>query len=135
MKFLTRAKGKVIYVGWTFAGGIVGLKKALKNYDVAAVVQVGMGPASAESADFARKKNNIPENISVFGKQGGFNINKLPLPQKLIMKLKNKEIAHGLRKKAQLSDQERALLNMAVNGVGEPADWDVSSIVKWAAEN
>ena len=130
-----RSDGKVIYVGWTLAAGVVGLKKAMEKYDVAAVVQVGMGAVTEETAAFMRQKNNIPANIAVFSKQGGFNINKLPLPFKLIMKVKNKEIAARLRQKSRLDEQEQATLNMAVTGVGEPASWDVSDIVKWAADN
>ena len=130
-----RADGKVIYVGWTLAAGVVGLKKAMEKYDVAAVVQVGMSPITAESAAFARKSNNLPDNIAVFSKQGGFSMKKLPLHFKLIMKLKNKEIAERLQKKGALNEQEKATLNMAVTGEGAPTNWDVSDVVKWAQEN
>lgn len=127
-----RPEGQIIYVGWTFAGKVAGLKKAMKKYSVAAVVQVGMGAVSDESAAFTREKNQIPQGVAVFCMQGGFNINKLPLPFKLIMKMKNKDIVARLQKKPSLNEQEQALLTMASTGVGQPASWDVSQIVAWA---
>jgi len=127
-----RPEGQVIYVGWTFAGKVAGLGKAMKKYNVAAVVQVGMGAVSEESAAFTREKNQIPQGIEVFCMQGGFNINKLPLPYKLIMKVKNKDIVARLQKKGSLNQQELALLTMASTGVGQPASWDVSKIDDWA---
>ena len=36
------ADTKIIYVGWLFAGKIMGYDKAAKKYDIGAVVQVGM---------------------------------------------------------------------------------------------
>lgn len=130
-----RHDGQIVYVGWTFAGSIVGLKKAMQKYNVAAAVQVGMGAVSEKSADFVRQKNGLPETVKVFCRQGGFHMDKLPLPFRLIMKVKNKQIAAGLEKKGQLNEQEQALLNMAKTGSGEPASWDVSDIVDWAKHN
>lgn len=127
--------GKVIYVGWTLAAGVVGLKKAMEKYDVAAVVQVGMGAVTEESAAFARKSNSIPDSIAVFSKQGGFHLKKLPIHYRLIMTLKDKEIVSRLMNKGELNLQERATLHMASTGDGEPASWDVSDIVSWAEQN
>jgi len=126
--------GKVIYVGWTLAAGVVGLKKAMEKYDVAAVVQVGMGAVTEQSAAFARKSNNIPDSIAVFSKQGGFHLKKLPLHFRLIMMIKDKEIVSRLMNKGELNIQERATLHMASTGDGEPASWDVSDVVEWAKQ-
>lgn len=126
--------GSVIYVSWIFAGKVCGLDKAVKQFDVAAVVQVGMSAVSAESESFCRKNNAIPAGAAVFCRQGGFNINKLPLPLKLVMKLKCREIVARLEKKGQLTEQENATLIMASTGVGEPPRWDVDDIVAWAAK-
>lgn len=122
---------KAIYVGWLFAGKIMGYEKAAKKYDIGAVVQVGMSPASDKSEKTGREKNAISADVPLFTRQGGFNINKLPLPFKLIMKVKNKEIAARLEKADNLSDAAKATLKMAKTGVGEPACWCVDDIVKW----
>lgn len=126
-----RPDGQVIYIGWTFAGKIVGYKKTTAKYDVGAVVQVGMAGGGENSAEVAAAQNKIPSCVKVFSVQGGFYMDKLPLPLRLIMKLKNKQIAEGLKKKPSLSDREQALLTMASTGTGEPAGWDVDEIVAW----
>lgn len=124
-------EGKVVYIGWLFAGKIKDCDKALQMYDVGAVVQVGMAPVRDDSEKESRRKNAIKAELPLFCLQGGFNINKLPLPLKLMMKLKNKEIAATLRQKAELTEQERATLKMAETGVGEPAEWCVDDVVAW----
>lgn len=126
-----RDGGRIIYVGWLFAGKIVGYAKAAGKYDVGAVVQVGMSPVFEKSESVARDKNDISTDVPVFTRQGGFNINKLPLPLKLIMKIKNKEIAARFEGKGNLSDQEKATYKMASTGVGEPPCWCVEDILEW----
>lgn len=128
-----RPDGQVIYIGWAFAGKIVGYQKAAKKYDIGAVVQVGMAGGGENSAEAAREQNHIPSCIKVFSVQGGFYMDKLPLPLRLVMKLKNKQIAAGLKKKASLNEREQALLTMASTGTGEPASWNVDEIVAWCA--
>lgn len=122
---------RIIYVGWLFAGKIMGYDKAAKKYDIGAVVQVGMSPVSAKSEATAREKNTISADVPVFTRQGGFDLNKLPLPFKLIMKIKNKEIAARFEGKSNLSEQEKATYKMAATGAGEPACWCVCDIIEW----
>ena len=126
-----RKGSRIIFIGWLFAGKIMGYAKAAGKYDIGAVVQVGMSPVFAKSESIAREKNDINPDVPVFTRQGGFNINKLPLPLKLIMKVKNKEIAARFEGKENLSDQEKATYKMASTGVGEPACWCVEDIVEW----
>ena len=67
-------------------GMIVGLNKARLHGGVKAVCQVGMGPETPALEGIARKKNFLPfKKVPVFYFQGAFNLNKLPLPLKLIM--------------------------------------------------
>lgn len=127
-----RSDGKIIYIGWLFAGKIVGLKKAAKKFDIAAVVQVGMAPVGPGSDEICREMNSVPADTAVFCRQGAFNMGGLPLPFRLIMKLKNKDIVSKLQAKGQLNAQEQALYTMASTGVGQPADWNVDDIAAWA---
>ncbi len=122
---------KIIFVGWLMAGKIMGYSATAKKYDVGAVVQVGMSPVSAKSEEVGRKKNAICPEVPLFTRQGGFNINKLPPHFKLIMKIKNKEIAGRFEGKTNLSDAQKATFKMASTGVGEPPCWCVDDIVKW----
>lgn len=90
-------KGRdAIYLGWLFAGNIVGYKTASKKYHLRCVCGVGMGPPVPELVPGFRDKMGIPDSVQVFYLQGGFDINKLKGPMKLIMKVKCKEIAGRL---------------------------------------
>ena len=129
------ADTKIIFVGWLFAGKIMGYEKAEKKYDIGAVVQVGMSPASAKSEEIGRKKNVISPDVPLFTRQGGFNINKLPPHFRFIMKIKNKEIAARFEGKTDLTDAQKATYKMASTGVGEPPCWFVDDIVKWCEQH
>lgn len=134
-KVYTPKGREVIYVGWLFAGKVVGLEKALQGYDVRAVVQVGMAD-NAGAEDACREKNGLAADVQVFSLQGRFNLAGLPLPLKLIMKIKTKDIAKRLNAKAakaSLTPAEQACLKMAETGKGEPATWDgVQAVIDWA---
>ena len=137
-KGLKLPKGmEVIYVGWALAGKVVGLSKIRKDYDVKAVVQVGMSPVYPSSVDSCVRQNDL-SGVKVFVKQGRFDINRLPLPFKLIMKAKCKEIASRMEAKAAkegLTEAEQATLTMAKTGKGEPPCWDVEDVVEWEKQN
>lgn len=134
LKEFKRQKNKrpIVYIGWLLGGMIVGLNKARMSGRVEAVCQVGMGPDTPALEGIARQKNHLSDKkLPVFYLQGSFNLSRLPLPMKLIMKKKTKEIAAGLEMKGTLSAQEQATYNMAKNGIGDPAEWDISKFVAW----
>lgn len=130
-----RKDGEIIYIGWAMAGKVVGYDKAAKKMNVTAVVQVGMSPVTDKLLAAVREKNEVPAGVQVFAKQGSFDMQKLPLPYKIIMKAINKNIAAGLSKKAERTAEEEATYQMALNGVGQPAAWDVSDILAWAKKD
>ncbi len=135
VKGLKLPKGmEVIYVGWALAGKVVGLSKIRKDYRVKAVVQVGMSPVYPSSVETCVRQNDLA-GVKVFVKQGRFDIDRLPLPFKLIMKVKCKEIASKLAAKGNLTEAEQATLKMAQTGKGEPPCWDVEDVVAWEKEN
>lgn len=131
-KYKAREGAEVIFVGWAFAGKAVGYAKANEKYNIAAVVLVGMGAVNEGSADFGREANNVPDNVAFFCVQGGFHLQKLPFPYRLIMKIKCKDIVKRLEAKETLSEQDMATYKMASTGDGEPASWDIDEIVSWA---
>lgn len=102
--------GEVIYLGWLFAGNIVGYKKAAKLYKVRCVCGVGMGAPTPELVPGFRAKMGIPQSTAVFYLQGGFDINRLKGPMKLIMKAKCKEIAGRLSVRAEPQPRGAATL-------------------------
>ncbi len=103
---------EAIYLGWLFAGKIVGYRKCAKKYNISCAVGVGMSPPSPELAEGLRATEKIPAGTPVFYLQGGFDITKLKGPMKLIMKVKCKEIAARLNAKGELTQAERATLEM-----------------------
>ena len=130
-----RSDGKVIFVSWVMAGKVVNYPRAAKTLDIAAVVAVGMSPVTEKLTAASREANQIPSGTEFFLLQGGFNINKLKLPMKAAMTLMDKKIARDLTaRQAQkpLTEQEKATLNMALKGQGEPAAWDCSAVIAWA---
>ena len=130
-----RSDGSVIYVGWVMAGRVVGFADAAKTLNIAALVAVGMSPASEGLAAQLRERNQLPAEVPCFALQGGLHLWKLKLPMHALMLLVNKKIVRRLREKAAkkpLSAQEQATLTMALKGEGEPAAWDCSAVIAWA---
>ena len=126
---------EVIYIGWLMDGRVQGLNKAMKNYDVKAVVQVGMSGPTADADESCRQKNGLDSSMPVFTVQGGFHMNRLPFPMQLIMKKINAGIAERLKSKGELNAAEQATLVMASGGEGEPATWNgIQPAIDWALE-
>lgn len=117
----------VIYLGWLFAGNIIGYKKCAKRYKVRCVAGVGMSPPAAELSDGLRATEKIPSGVPVFYLQGGFNMAKLQGPLKLIMKIKCKEIAGRLSAKPELSDAEQLTYEMTQ---GQATAVDVANLAE-----
>lgn len=126
-----RQDGEVLFVTWVMAGKAVGLKKLQKRFRLGGLVQVGMSPVYPGMADKARAANGLDSSLPVFCRQGGFHMNRLPLPQQLAMRAMNKTIAGKLSKKSALDEAEKALYGMARTGDGEPPVWDVSDIAAY----
>ena len=123
--------GEVIYLGWLFAGNIVGYKKAAKLYKVRCVCGVGMGAPTPELGPGFRAKMGIPQSTAVFYLQGGFDINRLKGPMKLIMKAKCKEIAGRLSVRAELNPAEQATLDMTKRAVSCVSRENLAEVIAW----
>ena len=57
---------EVIYLGWLFAGSIVGYKKCAHKYRVRCVAGVGMSSQTPEMASGLRAAMKIPDSVAVF---------------------------------------------------------------------
>lgn len=122
---------EVIYLGWLFAGSIVGYKKCAHKYRVRCVAGVGMSPPSAERASGLRAAMKIPDSVAVFYLQGGFDITKLKGPMKLIMKVKCREIAGRLSAKPELNEAEQATYEMTQHGASCVGTENLAEIIAW----
>ena len=122
---------EVIYLGWLFAGTIVGYKKCARTYKVRCVAGVGMGPPTPELAEGLRATMKIPSAVPVFYLQGGFDITKLKGPMKLIMKVKCREIAGRLTAKPELNAAEQATYEMTQHGASCVSTENLAEILAW----
>ena len=120
----------VVYIGWLMAGFVKDYNKASKRYDVQAVIGVGMGE-SATQLDTVRKNNKVPENVPVFVLQGGFDMNRLRGMNKLMMKLMVKKLKKDYADKKDLSDGEKAIVDMLYNGGNYVDEKHLGSVLEW----
>ena len=120
---------EAIYLGWLFAGKIVGYRKCAKKYNISCAVGVGMSPPSPELAEGLRATEKIPAGTPVFYLQGGFDINRLSLPLKLIMKIKCKQIAARLRAKGELTEAEQLTLEMTQHPTSAVREENIQQVI------
>lgn len=83
------AGARVVYLGWLCAGGIKGLSKARKRWDVRAVCAVGMAP------EYPREKlaaQNHMGELPVFYLQGGYAPEKMRGINKVMMGFMTKQM-------------------------------------------
>ena len=103
------------------------------------VGSVGMGAPAANAEEVCRKTNGLGTDIAGVPLQGRFDLERLPLPYRLIMKVKIKDIAKRLPAKAAkptLTPAAQACLTMATVGRGEPATWDgIQAAIDWVEAN
>lgn len=122
---------EVIYLGWLFAGTIVGYKKCARRYAVKCVAGVGMSPPTPELCEGLRAAMKVPASVPVFYLQGGFDISKLKGPMKFIMKVKCKEIAGKLTSKPELTEAEQATYKMTQGSGSVVCSENLAEIIAW----
>ncbi len=120
----------VIYIGWLMGGFVSGYAKAAKMYDIKAVIGVGMGETGSQ-LDTVRKNNKVPESVPVFVLQGGFEINKLRGIYKLMMKLMVKKLKKDYEGRTDLSEGEKAIVDMLYNGGNYVNEKNLVEIYEW----
>lgn len=78
---LPRDGARIFYLGWLCAGGITGLSKAQKRWDVRAICAVGLSPDNDPKV--LAKRNGV--ECPLFYVQGGYAPEKLKGINKLLM--------------------------------------------------
>lgn len=120
----------VIYIGWLMGGFVSGYAKAAKRYEVKAVIGVGMGETGTQ-LDTVRKNNKVHEAVPVFVLQGGFDINKLKGIYKLMMKLMVKKLKKDYEGRTDLSEGEKAIVDMLYNGGNYVNEKHLADVLEW----
>lgn len=124
---------QVIYLGWVMADQCVGARKAMKFFDVRAMVRVGMAPATEELAQLLHDQmlKRFGKEVDCFALQGGFDMKKLHGPFKWIMTVKCKEILKSLEEKQPLNEVQQKMYNMAKNGGSAVSDEALRPVIDW----
>ena len=104
--------------------------KAAKEYKVCAVIGVGMGETGTQLKE-VRENNKVPENVPVFVLQGGFDMNKLSGIYKLMMKLMVKKLKKDYEGRNDLSEGEKAIVDMLYNGGNYVDEKHLSTVLEW----
>ncbi|MBQ2729586.1 MAG: hypothetical protein IJF69_02295 [Clostridia bacterium] len=121
---------EVIYIGWLMASFVKDYNKAAKEYKVCAVIGVGMGETGTQLKE-VRENNKVPENVPVFVLQGGFDMNKLSGIYKLMMKLMVKKLKKDYEGRNDLSEGEKAIVDMLYNGGNYVDEKHLSTVLEW----
>ena len=116
----------VIYFGWTCAGAVSGLKKAMKNYELKAVCVVGIKPVEQVSLDEIKKQNNL-HDIPVFYLQGGIDMARLKWYQRLIIKA----VAGSIEKHNPTDEPTLRVLDAMKNGGSFFNEENISDVLLW----
>lgn len=115
--FLPADGVKILYLGWLCAGGIKGLSKARRRWQVQAVCAVGMAPDN----DLKTLAEHNRVDCPLFYVQGGYAPDKLKGANKLIMAFVTKLIAKAQAKQAKTSEdlEQLALFRTGCDFVDE----------------
>jgi hypothetical protein len=118
--------GEVFFMSWLFAGGLKRLKKARGRFRLAGVAAVGMAPPTEQALSDAIARNHLSD-VKTFYLQGGFDINKLHGPSRLMMKTMEKSMA----KKSERTQEEEETLDMLKNGMDRVDRSNLAPILAW----
>lgn len=119
----------VVYLGWLRAGGIVGLSKARKRWDVRSVCAVGMAPDN----DLKTLAEHNRVDCPLFYVQGGYAPEKLKGMNKLVMAFVTKLIAKAQAKQAKTPEdlEQLALFRTGCDFVDEA---NLAPVLSWLRE-
>lgn len=124
---LPGAGTKVLYLGWLRAGGIVGLSRARRRWDVRGVCAVGMAP------EYPQKKlaeQNRTGKLPVFFLQGGYAPEKLRGLNKIMMSAMTKQMT----KKPPKDEAEAGIQKLFLQGGDFVNEANLAPVLSWLRE-
>ena len=117
---------EIIYLGWLFANGIKGYKKAAKKYKVSAICAVGLCETGT-ALDDVRKANALPEEIPLFTMQGGMDKSRLRGINKLMINMLTK----GLSSQNERSESDGRMLYLVTHNANYVSEENTSAFMEW----
>ena len=120
-------------MGWVMAGKVVGYKKAKEaGCKILCVVAVGMSPESPAQTNMIKKSLKGEPYMDVYYVQGGYDYKKLKGINKLLMKVKSKEIIARFDGMSEAEKKENATYRMVTEGYSVVDEDRVAAVVAWA---
>ena len=117
---------EIIYLGWLFANGIKGYKKAAKKYNVSAICAVGLCDTGTAIAE-VRKVNAISEETPLFTMQGGMDKTKLHGINKVMINMLTK----GMDSKKDRTEDDERMLYLLKNDQNYVSEENITAFMKW----
>lgn len=114
----------VLYLGWMRAGGIVGLSKARKRWDVRAVCAVGMAPEYPQEKLAAQ---NHTGQLPVFFLQGGYAPEKMRGINKAMMGFMTRQMTKNPPK----DEGESAIQKLFLQGGDFVSEEKLAPVLAW----
>ena len=94
-------RAPILYLGWLMAGSIKGCGAAIRRFSPRAVCGVGLTLTPSKKL---REQNHIPQTVTVFSLQGGFDMERLHGLDKLLMKILRASLQSSMAKKETPDD-------------------------------
>ena len=117
---------EIIYLGWLFANGIKGYKKAEKKYKISAICAVGLCDTGT-ALDEVRKANALSEEIPLFTMQGGMDKTKLRGINKFMINMLTK----GIDSKKDRTEEDERMLYLLKNDKNYVSEDNTSAFMEW----
>lgn len=117
---------EIIYLGWLFANGVKGYKKAAKKYKISAICAVGLCETGTILAE-VRKASSLPETTPLFTMQGGMDKTKLHGINKLMINMLTK----GLSSKKERSEEDERTLYLLTNDKNYVSEENITAFAEW----
>ena len=117
-------RSEILYLGWLMAGSVKGYAQAAKRYQILTVCGVGMAPGGAQ--DESVRKNHKLE-IPVFTLQGGYDHQRVKGIYKSMMNM----LYRMIKKKKELTPQDRMMLDNIENGGNYVCEENLAPVLEW----
>ena len=121
---------EVIYLGWMKAEAVNCFNKVKKQFNMKALVAVGMGSNQGQEKDI-RKRHKLAAEFPVFYVQGGFRYEKLSGMNKFLMFCMKNTVGRILAKKKDRTPETDDMLELLMKGGTRVSRENIESFLEW----
>ena len=121
---------RVLLFGWVKAGKIQGYRRAFRQFDLQAVVAVGLEPSGTQEA-LLRKRNAMRDTTKLFTLQGGYYPDTYKGLEKKIMAMIAKTLLKETEQNPQPTSAETELAEILQKGGHRASEEKLNEILEW----